>query len=80
MQESGDKLLRPGAEKSRQADCRRAGGAGQEAHRHHRGAVLEEHRQRQRHPPPMRRRLLSRFLRLKKRNRAQLLPDAVICI
>lgn len=68
MQEGGDVLLRPGAAKNRQAERGRAGGAGEEAHGHHRGAALEERCQCQRHPPPMCRRLLPRFLRLKKLN------------
>lgn len=64
MQEGADVLLRPGAEKSRQADAGGGGGAAEEADGHHGGAAVEEHLQRQRHPPPVCGRFLSRLLRL----------------
>lgn len=66
FQEGNDVLLRPGAEKRPAAECRREGGAAEEAHRHHRGASMEEHRQRQRPHPPVCVCLLSRLFRLKK--------------
>lgn len=66
VQEGSAELLRPGAAKSRQAECRRAGGAAEEAHRHLRGASMEEHCQRQRHHSPLCGCFLSWFFRLKK--------------
>lgn len=65
VQEGSDVLLRPGAEESRQAESRRAGGAAEEPHRHLRGAAVEERLQRQRHHPAVCRCFLSRLFRLK---------------
>lgn len=66
MQEGGDVLLWPGAEKSPQAESRGAGRAAEKAHRHLGGATMEEHCQRQCHHTPVCGCFLPRFFRLKK--------------